>query len=95
MILLPPLLGLSMFLPSLKLYFLICAFIMTWAFKKILLDSYAMAALVSEFRKIVEGQSPDPQWDKRLAGVSKDFFKIKARAIYWERAQREIEVNTH
>lgn len=90
LILLPPFLGLSAFLPSLKLYFLISAFIMTWAFKKILLDSFALAMLVSEFRKIVEGQSPDPQWDKRLAGISKDFFEIKRRAIYWEQAQREF-----
>ncbi len=90
MVLLPPLLGLSMFLPSLKLYFLISAFIMTWAFKKILLDSFALATLVSEFRKIVEGQSPDPQWDKRLAGISKYFFEIKRRAIYWEHAQRPV-----
>lgn len=90
MILLPPFLGLSMFLPSLKFYFLICAFVMTWAFKKILLDSFALATLVSEFRKIVEGQSPDPQWDKRLTGISKGFFEIKRRAVYWEQAQREF-----
>lgn len=87
MILLPPVLGLSWFLPDFQFYFFFSAMMVTWAFKKIVLDPYAMATLIFGFRKTTKGQSPDPQWDKRLSFVSPSFSEIKKRANYWEQAQ--------
>jgi hypothetical protein len=61
----------------------IFALIFAWAVKAALIEPFAIASMMDVYFRVIEGQTPDPQWDARLTEVSKKFRDLKDRAIGW------------
>jgi hypothetical protein len=59
------------------------ALIFAWAFKASLIEPFAIACLLQAYFKVIEGQTPDPEWDARLSGVSRKFVALKDKAAGW------------
>lgn len=59
------------------------ALVFAWAVKAALIEPFAMACMMQVFFKAVEGQSPDPQWEARIAGASRKFGELKDKASKW------------
>lgn len=59
----------------------VLAIVFAWAIKAALLEPFAVAALMAVYFEAIEGQTPDPEWDGRLAGASKHFRELKERAV--------------
>ena len=56
------------------------AVVFAWAIKAALLEPFAIAALMQVYFRVIEGQEPNPEWDRRLTEASKDFRKLRDRA---------------
>lgn len=63
------------------------ALVLAWAVKAALLEPFALACLLQVYFKVTEGQTPDPAWEQRLDGVSRQFREIKAKATAWGTGQ--------
>jgi hypothetical protein len=61
----------------------IFALIFAWAVKAALIEPFAIAAMMDTYFRVIEGQSPDPEWDERIGQVSKKFNQLKERAANW------------
>lgn len=59
------------------------AILFAWAVKVALIEPFAIACMLEVYFRQTEGQSPDPQWDARISGVSKKFVELKDRAARW------------
>ncbi len=59
------------------------ALIFAWAVKAAVLEPIAIASLMQVYFKVIEGQTPDPEWDARLSGVSKKFRDLADKAGKW------------
>ena len=59
----------------------VLAIILAWAVKAALLEPFAIAALMQVYFKTIEGQAPNPDWDRRLAEASKHFRELKDKAL--------------
>ncbi len=59
------------------------AILFAWAVKVALIEPFAIACMMDVYFRQTEGQSPDPQWDARISGVSKKFVELKDRAARW------------
>lgn len=57
------------------------AVVFAWAVKAALIEPFAIASLMQVYFKAIEGQVPDPVWDRRLAEVSAKFRELKDRAL--------------
>lgn len=55
--------------------------IFAWAFVSAVVEPFLIAALMQVYFATIEGQIPDPRWDRRLAETSKHFRKLKDRAV--------------
>ena len=58
----------------------VLAVVFAWAIKAALLEPFAIAALMQVYFRVIEGQEPNPEWDRRLTEASKDFRKLRDRA---------------
>jgi hypothetical protein len=59
------------------------ALVFAWAVKAALIEPFAIACLLQVFFKLTEGQTPDPEWQAKLSGVSDKFKKLGERAASW------------
>ncbi|WP_373356254.1 hypothetical protein [Pseudoroseicyclus sp. CXY001] len=57
------------------------ALIFAWAVKAALIEPFAITCMMEVYFRTIEGQEPNPEWDAKLSGVSKQFNKIKDKAI--------------
>lgn len=57
------------------------AIVFAWAVKAALLEPFAIAALMDVYFRTVEGQVPNPEWDRRLSEASEKFRELKDRAL--------------
>ncbi|KRA53097.1 hypothetical protein [Devosia sp. Root635] len=62
------------------------ALIFAWAVKAALIEPFAITCMMDVYFRTIEGQSPDPEWDARLSGLSKKFNTIKNKAADWRPA---------
>jgi len=62
------------------------ALLFAWAVKAALIEPFAMACMMDVYFRTIEGQQPNPEWDARLSGISKQFNKIKEKASAWHNA---------
>ena len=62
------------------------ALIFVWAVKAALIEPFAITCMMDVYFKTIEGQTPNPEWDAKLSGVSKQFSKIKDKAAGWQDA---------
>jgi len=59
------------------------ALIFAWAVKAALIEPFAIACMMQVYFRAIEGQSPDPAWERRLSEASRKFGEIKERAARW------------
>ncbi|WP_048646030.1 hypothetical protein [Nitratireductor soli] len=59
----------------------VLAIVFAWAVKAALIEPFAIAALMSVYFKAIEGQVPNPEWDRRLSDASKQFRELKDRTL--------------
>lgn len=58
----------------------IIALVLAWSVKAALLEPIAIHALMQVYFKVIEGQTPDPEWDAKLESVSSHFRELKQKA---------------
>ena len=59
----------------------VLAIILAWAVKSALIEPFCIAALMQVYFKVIAGQVPNPDWDRRLAEASKSFRDLKDKAL--------------
>ncbi len=59
----------------------VLALVFAWAVKAALVEPFVIAALMQVYFRIIEGQTPDPEWDRRLSEASGKFRELKDRAV--------------
>ncbi|MCI0666655.1 MAG: hypothetical protein L0Y43_01210 [Methylococcaceae bacterium] len=62
----------------------VLALLLTWPIKSALFDPIALAAMLGVFQDLTRGQSPDSDWEVRLASESPEFASIKKQAEFLE-----------
>ena len=72
---------------------IVFALLFAWAVKTALLEPFAIACLMQVYFATIEGQEPDPEWDDRLAGMSRKFRKLKERATPNEQSRTADEAS--
>lgn len=61
----------------------IFALVFAWAVKAALIEPLAITCLMQVYFKVIEGQTPNPEWEARLDGLSGKFSKLKSKAANW------------
>ena len=59
----------------------VLAIILAWAVKSALIEPFCIAALMQVYFKVIAGQVPNPDWDRRLSEASKYFRELKDKAL--------------
>ncbi|MCF8485124.1 MAG: hypothetical protein K9G71_07910 [Rhodobacteraceae bacterium] len=59
------------------------AVVFAWAVKAALIEPFAIACMIQVFFKVTAGQTPNPEWEARLAGASEKFKEMGNRAMNW------------
>lgn len=82
LVMLAPMATLFYFLPGdIAGWSFIAAIIFAWAFKAALLEPFAIAALMDVYFRVIEGQTPNVEWDRKLSEASSKFNELKERAL--------------
>jgi hypothetical protein len=58
----------------------VLAIVAAWAFSAALIEPFCIAALMQVYFRRIEGQVPDPDWDRQLSEISRPFRELKERA---------------
>lgn len=58
----------------------VLALFLAWAVKAAVIEPFAIACLMQVYFARIEGQLPDPEWDRKLSQASEQFRKLKERA---------------
>ncbi|MBX9452305.1 MAG: hypothetical protein KL801_10780 [Mesorhizobium sp.] len=58
----------------------VLALVFAWAVKAALIEPFVIAALMQVYFRAIEGQTPNPEWDRKLAGASRHFRDLKDKA---------------
>jgi len=59
----------------------VVAIILAWSVKQAVLEPLAVACLLQAYFRTIEGQTPNPEWEQRLEGMSAQFRTLKTRAM--------------
>ena len=59
----------------------VLAIVFAWAFKAAIIEPFAVASLMQVYFKVIEGQVPNPEWDRKLEEVSSKFRELKEKAF--------------
>jgi hypothetical protein len=59
----------------------VLAIVFAWALKAAFVEPFAIACLMQVYFKTIEGQVPNPDWDRRLAEASSKFRDLKDQAL--------------
>lgn len=59
----------------------VLAIVFAWAVKGALIEPFAIASLMQVYFKAIEGQTPNADWDRRLAEASGKFRELKDKAL--------------
>lgn len=59
------------------------ALLFAWAIKAALIEPFAIACLLQAYFNVTQGQTPSPEWEARLDGVSDKFGELKEKAKTW------------
>jgi len=66
------------------------ALVFAWAVKAALIEPFAITCMMEVYFRAIEGQNPDPEWDRRLTAATGKFGKIKEAALGWVRRGRPV-----
>lgn len=58
---------------------ILLAGVFAWSAKQAFLEPFIIASLMQVYFRTIDGQKPDPAWDKRLAEASGHFRELKSR----------------
>lgn len=56
------------------------ALVFAWAIWAALIEPFAVCAMLQAYFRAIEGQAPDPEWDRKLEESSRHFRELKDRA---------------
>lgn len=59
----------------------VLAIVFAWAFKAAIIEPFAVASLMQIYFKVIEGQVPNPEWDRKLEEASSKFRELKEKAF--------------
>ncbi|MBZ9763128.1 hypothetical protein LB553_19905 [Mesorhizobium sp. CA8] len=59
----------------------VLAIVFAWAFKAAFIEPFAIASLMQVYFEAIEGQAPNPEWDRRLAETSSKFRELRDKAL--------------
>ena len=59
----------------------VLAIVFAWAFKAAFIEPFAIASLMQVYFDAIEGQTPNPDWDRHLAEASSKFKELRDRAL--------------
>lgn len=59
----------------------LAAVVFSWALRAALLEPFNVAALMQVYFRAIDGQRPDPEWDRRLTDASRHFRELKEKAV--------------
>lgn len=59
------------------------AVLFAWAVKTALIEPFALACLLQVYFKVTAGQTPNPEWQAKLASASAKFRDMGTRAASW------------
>lgn len=62
---------------------MVFALLFAWAIKAAVIEPFAIACLLQTYFKEIDGQTPNPEWEARLDGVSRKFGELKDKAVSW------------
>ncbi len=65
----------------------VVAIVFAWAFKAALLEPFAIAALMDVYFRVIEGQQPNAEWERRLNEASSKFRDLGSKAMDWMRGR--------
>ena len=65
----------------------VIAIVFAWSFKAALLEPFAIAALMDVYFRVIEGQQPNAEWERKLDGASAKFREIGTKAMDWVRGR--------
>lgn len=72
-----------LFPSSLSAFGVVIALLLAWSLKAALLEPLAITCLMQVYFPAIGGQTPNPEWDRRLSEVSSKFRDIKDKAVSW------------
>jgi hypothetical protein len=58
----------------------VLALVASWALKAALFEPFAMTYTLVTYHRTIAGQTPDPDWDERLQGVSSKYRELVGKA---------------
>lgn len=58
----------------------IVALLFAWSVKVAVLEPFAITCMMQAYFKVIEGQTPDAEWEAKLDGMSSKFRKLKEKA---------------
>lgn len=70
----------SLFPGSVGFWTFLGAVLFAWSLKAALLEPLAVTAMTQVFFKVIEGQTPNPEWDQKLASASGKFRDMVEKA---------------
>jgi hypothetical protein len=59
------------------------AFVFAWAVKAALIEPFCIACLMQVYFKVTAGQTPNPEWEAKLANASDKFRHMGEQAASW------------
>jgi hypothetical protein len=65
----------------------VVAIVFAWAFKAALLEPFAIAALMDVYFRVIEGQTPNAEWERRLEETSDKFRDLGQKSYDWIRGK--------
>lgn len=81
LVMLAPAAGIAYLFPGeLTTVAVVVALLLAWSFKVAVLDPFAATCMMQVYFKTIEGQTPDPEWEARLIGMSSKFKSLKDKA---------------
>jgi hypothetical protein len=70
----------ALFPGSVGFWSFLCAALLAWSLKAALLEPLAVTAMIEVYFKTIEGQAPNPEWDKKLSNASDKFREMSDKA---------------
>ena len=61
----------------------VVAVVFAWSFKAALLEPFAIAALMDVYFRVIEGQQPNAEWERKLDSASNKFRELGGKAMEW------------
>ncbi len=59
---------------------LLIALLFAWSVKVAVFEPLAVTCMMQVYFKVTEGQTPDPEWEAKIEGMSKKFRQLKEKA---------------